>query len=143
MEDKRLKTLQLMYAGVLADAVANYSEFSILEEVTTKKQKEQLASAPMQLAQLGIKDPETLFDTFSSIFGCADWEVTKSEEGVRADCSSCLLAAISRKRGTQAPCRMFCINPFSAYSEALGYTMEVEKTLWDDDGCLFSLRRKS
>lgn len=143
MEDKRLKTLQLMYAGVLADAVANYCEFSILEEVTTKKQKEQLASAPMQLAQLGIKEPEALFDTFSSIFGCADWEVEKTDEGYKADCSSCLLAAVSRKRGTEAPCRMFCINPFSAYSEALGYSMEVEKTLWDNDGCSFILSRKA
>jgi len=39
--EKRLKMLQLFYAGVLADSVRRYSEAGILADVEAQKEKEQ------------------------------------------------------------------------------------------------------
>ena len=50
--EKRLKMLQLFYAGVLADSVRRYSEAGILADVEAQKEKEQKMAAKGQLCLL-------------------------------------------------------------------------------------------
>jgi hypothetical protein len=44
--EKRLRMLQLFYAGVLADSIRNYSETGILNLAESKKEKEQKMDLP-------------------------------------------------------------------------------------------------
>jgi hypothetical protein len=141
-EAQTLKTLQLFYAGVLVDAVRHYEKHGILDAVTASKKQEQEMAAPAQLTRLGITDPEGLFSTFSSIFGCAQWSMEKRGEVFYARTSACLACALAKKLGTKAPCDIFCINPFIGLAKALpeSKTLEVRETLWEGSACLFELR---
>lgn len=141
--EKRLKILQLFYAGVLADSIRNYSEAGILDNVESKKEKEQKLAAKGQLAQLKISTPTQLFDTFSEIFGCISWDVEEKSEKVTARGNFCMLCAIAKKMGIAKPCKMYCINPFNALIEGLdnGYQLRVRSTLWESDKCEFEVIR--
>ena len=143
--EQKLKMLQLFYAGVLADSVGNYEKFGILEEVTSKKAREQEMSAKRQLAQLGIETPEQIFGIFTEVFGCIRWEVKRDDTGnsLTATGKSCLLCGIAKKTGIAQPCSMYCINPLKGLAGALepGYTLEAEETLWDGKECRFRLNR--
>lgn len=95
--EKRLKMLQLFYAGVLADSIRNYSEAGILDIVESKKEKEQKLAAKGQLAQLNISTPSELFNTFSEIFGCISWNIEEKSEKIVVRGNFCLLCAIAKK----------------------------------------------
>jgi len=140
-ETQTLKTLQLFYAGALVDAVRQYKSHGILEAVTEAKRREQEAAAPGQLQRLGITSPETLFDTFQAVFGCADWKTANDGPVFRATARSCLACAIARKLGAPAPCSISCINPFVGLSKALPEPrrLTVKETLWDGSACIFEL----
>lgn len=142
--EKRLKLLQLFYAGVLADSVANYGKSGILEEVTSRKAAEQEIMAKHQLLQLGYTTPEELFAGFSELFGCVNWKISSEDAEVVTRGSSCLLCAISRKMNTMQPCHIYCINPMRSLSKALepGYDLLVKKTIWDSDECEFRLIKR-
>ena len=103
MEAQSARTLQLFYAGVLVDTVRQYADFGILDQATEKKRREQEIAAPGQIAQLGIRSPEELFSTFSSIFGCAVWSMEKEGGKLRAKAAGCLACAIAKKLGAPAP----------------------------------------
>lgn len=139
--EKKLKLLQLFYSGALADASGNYEAYGIREEVTAKKAAEQRSAARGQLFQLGIETPEQLFRTFSEVFGCIDWRISRSDESVITEGTGCLLCAIARKKGISEPCTMFCINPMTALSGSLepAWTLKVRETLWDSSRCRFEL----
>ncbi len=139
--EKRLKMLQLFYAGVLADLIRNYSEAGILGNVEFKKEKEQKLAAKGQLAQLNISTPLQLFNTFSEIFGCISWNMEEISEKVTARGNFCMLCAIAKKMDTEKPCNMYCINPFNALIEGLenGYQLRVRSTLWESDNCEFEV----
>ena len=131
MKQDTNRLLKLFYAGALVDAVYNYDSHGILEAVTEEKKSRQQVSAAMQLKQLEIEDLSQLYDTFSSIFGCAAWNFdTQTAEKPEARTTSCLLCAIAKKQGTAKPCDAFCINPFTAFADTLGYELEVASTLW-------------
>ena len=139
--EKRLKMLQLFYAGVLADSIRNYSEAGILDIVELKKEKEQKLAAKGQLAQLNISSPVELFNTFSEIFGCISWDVEEKPEKITARGSFCLLCAIAKKMDIQKPCNLYCINPFRALIDGLanGYQLRVGSTLWESGNCEFEV----
>lgn len=139
--EKRLKMLQLFYAGVLADSVRHYSEAGILENVEAKKKTEQKLAAKGQLAQLRINSPREIFQTFSDIFGCITWQVDEKPGKMTATGHSCLLCAIAKKTGLPKPCNIYCINPIQALTAGLekGSRMNVISTLWDDDKCEFEV----
>jgi hypothetical protein len=139
--EKRLKLLQLFYAGVIADSVSCFERFGITGQVEIKKMAEQKIMAKGQLAQLNIKTHEELFAVFSEIFGCVDWKLSKTANELTAESSRCLLCGISKKMDTVQPCNMYCINPMKSLSAALepGMQLHVEKTLWDSEKCLFRL----
>lgn len=138
-----LKTLQLFYAGVLADSVHHYGKRDILDEVTAEKANDQAAAASSQLKYLGIEDVKTLFEKFSRIFGCAAWQIKEKAEDFEAVSSSCLLCAVAKKRTTEKPCALYCINPFREYSRVLGFNMSVKSTLWEGAECRFFLEKNN
>ncbi len=140
-ESERLGTLQLMYAGVLVDAVRQYGSFGILEEVTEKKRVEQETAARDQLARLGIRTPEDLFSVLPEIFGCAAWSAAARGPGLKVETKSCRMCALAKRLGAPAPCSIYCINPSRAMAEALPvpHGLTVRGTLWDGDSCVFEL----
>jgi hypothetical protein len=142
--EKRLKMLQLFYAGVLADSVRRYAEAGILARVTEQKEKEQKMAAKGQLAQLQIKTPADIFRLYSEVFGCIPWNVEETEERVTATGNSCLLCSIAKKMDLPKPCSIYCINPVRAQIGALdgGYRLKVASTLWESDKCQFEVFRE-
>ncbi|MBN2348522.1 MAG: L-2-amino-thiazoline-4-carboxylic acid hydrolase [Bacteroidales bacterium] len=141
--EKELKTLQLFYASVLADSVFYYNNAGILNMVTEKKAKQQELTAASQLKQLHINSPEELFEFFSNVFGCIQWQTVTTKEGLAARGKHCLLCSIAKKMQTAQPCFIYCINPLRAMINALnnGHHLSVEKTLWDGDICEFKVAR--
>lgn len=142
-ESETLKRLQLFYAGVLVDAVRQYSKHGVLEAVTEDKRREQEQAAPAQLARLGIAKPRDIFTTYTELFGCADWKVQDEGGGVRAITGTCLACGIAKKLGAPSPCAISCINPLGAQANALNppHRLEVEGTLWDGNACVFKMSR--
>lgn len=142
--EKRLKMLQLFYAGVLADSVRRYSEAGILEAVEEKKKQEQKMAARGQLAQLQITTPAEIFRLYSKVFGCISWDLEEAEEKVTARGHSCLLCAIAKKMDLPKPCNIYCINPVRAQVETIDgeYRLEVASTLWESDMCEFDVTNK-
>lgn len=140
-ESERLKTLQLMYAGVLVDAVRQYGSFGILEEVTEKKRIEQELAARDQVSRLGIRTPEDLFTVLPEIFGCAAWNPDASGPVFRVETRSCLMCALAKRLGAPAPCSIYCINPSRALAAALPvpHSLTVKSTLWEGSSCVFEL----
>lgn len=140
-ESERLKTLQLMYAGVLVDAVRQYGSFGILEEVTEKKRVEQETAARDQLVRLGIRTPEDLFTVLPEIFGCADWSPAAHGRGLRVETKTCRMCALAKRFGAPAPCSIYCINPSAGMAKALPvpHDLTVKSTLWDGSSCVFEL----
>ncbi len=136
MEQDTNRLLKLFYANALVDAVHHYGKHGILEEVRREKQALQQQSAAGQLKQLGISELPELYTKFSAIFGCAAWKFTE-EDSAEATTTTCLLCALAKKLGTERPCDLFCINPFAAFAEALGYHLEAASTLWDSPECRF------
>ena len=143
--EKRLKMLQLFYAGLLADSIRNYSEAGILSNVESKKEMEQRLAARGQLAQLDIRTPGELFKTFSSIFGCISWNIEEKPELTKATGTSCLLCAIAKKMDLPKPCNMYCINPVRALAEGISEKnqLNVISTLWESDKCEFEVISKN
>jgi len=141
--EKRLKMLQLFYAGVLADSVRRYSEAGILNAVEAQKEKEQRMAAKGQLAQLQISTPAEIFKMFSEVFGCISWDIEQTDDKLTARGNSCLLCAIAKKMNLPKPCNIYCINPVRAQAESLdgGYRLNVGSTLWESDKCEFVVIR--
>ena len=137
--EKRLKMLQLFYAGVLADSVRRYSEAGILNEVEAQKEKEQRMAAKGQLAQLQISTPAEIFKMYSEVFGCISWNIEETEDKLTARGHSCLLCSIAKKMNLSKPCNIYCINPVRAQAESLegGFRLNVASTLWESDKCEF------
>lgn len=140
-ESERLKTLQLMYAGVLVDAVRQYGSFGILEEVTEKKRIEQELAARDQLSRLGIRTPGELFTVLPEIFGCAAWSPAAQGDGLRVEARSCLMCALAKRLGAPAPCSIYCVNPSAGMAKALTvpHKLTVKSTLWEGSSCVFEL----
>ena len=106
---KQVQMLQMAYAGALADTVLQFSKEGVLERVTERKHREQLATGKQRLAAFGITQPEEVFLKLSEIFGCARWEITdKSADGFVARSGSCTLCAIAKKIGAPNPCNLYC-----------------------------------
>jgi hypothetical protein len=139
--EKKLKLLQIFYAGVLADSTGNYEKFGILQAVTLKKAAEQRIMAKGQLAQIGADSPEKLFELMSEIFGCIKWNIAKYPEKYIMAGNNCILCAIAKKMNVSQPCSMYCINPMKALAEALepSWKIKVNETLWSGNKCEFEL----
>jgi hypothetical protein len=137
--ENNLKTLQLFYASVMADAVKEFHKAGILDQVTENKHKQQSLTAPAQLNQLNINTPKELFEKFSELFGCIQWNVQENTDEFKATGEKCLLCALAKKLQTAAPCRIYCINPLKSLLKAMNpsYDLVIEKTLWNGNACIF------
>lgn len=139
--EKEFKTLQLFYASALVDSVYHYDQSGILNSVAKKKKQQQALTASTQLQQLSLTIPEELFLYFTKVFGCINWEITKTDKGITAYGKNCLLCSLAKKKKTAEPCSIYCINPIEELLKAMdpSFSLKVEKTLWNDDQCLFKV----
>ncbi len=135
--EARVKTLELAYAGIQADAIRLFDQEGILEKVTEQKYREQLAMGKRQAEQFGIKKPEEVFKRLSEIFNCAVWEIGEGEDGFTAVSHACKLYAVAQRAGKVSPCRIYCLNPMEGMVKGLDPdgTFEVKSTLWDGPRC--------
>jgi hypothetical protein len=140
--EKKLKLLQLFYAGVLADSIKNYASTGVLEEVERTKAIEQRLVAKGQLAQLNIDSALSLFSTFSEVFGCINWNIKVFDNKTIATGNSCILCAIAKKMAIPRPCNMYCINPLNALAGGLGCNLEIKSTLWESSSCEFVAEKR-
>lgn len=136
--NQQVQFLQMAYAGVLADAVLQFSKEGILTAITSRKRQEQLATGKLRAAQFGITKPEEVFLKLSELFGCAQWEIVNSPTGgFIAQTGSCKLCAIAKKIGAPSPCHIYCLDPMEGLVKAIKsdavYT--VEETLWEGHRC--------
>lgn len=138
----KLKTLQALYAGVLADAVLRLGRAGILEDVTAQKRNEQLAAGKMQAQTLGITTPEQVFAVLPEISGCANWQTEQKEGGFVATASRCMLCAFAKKLGAQKPCAIYCLNPMEGMVKGFGdVRFNVKSTLWEGEECRVEVNR--
>lgn len=136
---EKVKVLQAVYAGALADSVLRLGNEGVLEKVTKQKKGEQLACGRARAAQLGIASPEEVFTKLSDLMGCADWAVAADADGggFSATAARCMLCSLSKRMGTQSPCRIYCLDPMEGMVKGLraDADFEVQSTLYEGSQC--------
>ncbi|HBE80934.1 MAG TPA: hypothetical protein DDW65_24570 [Firmicutes bacterium] len=60
-----------------------------------------------------------VFTVLSDIFGCADWNITSTEDGFKAEASRCMLCAFAKKMNSASPCHIYCLNPMEGMVKGL------------------------
>ncbi len=135
--EKKLKSLQMIYAGMLADAVNHFGKAGLLEEVTAGKREIQLSTGKASAQSIGINTPEDVFTVLADIFGCADWKVTSGENGFEVEATRCILCAMAKKMNAPSPCYIYCLNPMEGMVKGLNPKLQfqVVETLWDGESC--------
>lgn len=135
--EQKVRTLQAVYAGALADAVLRLGSEGVLEKVTQQKRMEQLAGGKMRAAQLGIQNSAEVFTKLSELMGCADWNVVPLKNGFTAAASQCMLCAFAKKTGTFSPCRIYCLDPMEGMVKGLyeNAAFDVQSTLFEGSQC--------
>jgi hypothetical protein len=136
---EKVRALQAVYAGALADSVLRLGAENVLEKVTRQKKAEQLAGGRARAAQLQIADADEVFVKLAELMGCADWTVVNDADGrgFTATASRCMLCAFARKMGAQSPCRIYCLDPMEGMVKGLreGAGFDVESTLYEGPEC--------
>lgn len=140
-KQKQFETLQLLYSGLLADAVLVLEKHEILRQVIKQNNVEQILSAPAKVRQFDLKTPEDVFSLYSELFGFAEWEKQSGTPDKVFKTDRCKLKSISKAGGEASPCELCCINPVKALCGALdgNYKVQVLKTLWEDNECIFAI----
>ncbi|HAE42476.1 MAG TPA: hypothetical protein DCG34_06080 [Clostridiales bacterium] len=136
--EKKIKILQAMYAGALADSVLRMGREGILEKVTVEKKGEQMASGKIRAAQLVITKPQEVFEVLPEIFGCANWKTEDTEQGFKAEATGCMLCGLAKNMEAQSPCHIYCLDPMEAMVKGVDERADykVQETLWDGEKCL-------
>ena len=136
---EKVRVLQAIYAGALADSVLRLGSEGVLEKVTQQKRAEQLLGGKARAAQLGFEDAEEVFTKLSDLMGCANWTVSenKNGEGFTATASRCMLCAMAKKMKTQSPCRIYCLDPMEGMVKGLeeNTSFDVQSTLYEGPQC--------
>jgi len=136
---EKVKLLQAVYAGALADAVLRFGREGILEKITAQKELEQMAGGKVRAAQLGITTKEDVFFKLSDLMGCAQWKLEPDNEsdGFTAVTSGCMLCAMAKRMGTASPCRIYCLDPMKGMIAGLDSeaSFDVKSTLFDGCEC--------
>ena len=140
---EKVRMLQVIYAGTLADHVLHLGDEGVLEKVTIKKKAEQMAGGRARAAQMGITNAEEVFTKLSDIMGCADWKIVPNEngKGFTATASRCMLCAFAKKMGTQSPCHLYCLDPMEGMIKGLAenVSFDVQSTLFEGLQCRVSV----
>ena len=135
--ERKIKTLQMAYAGALADSILRYGRAGILDAIMEQKRDEQMKSAAAMAQRFGVTEPKQAFVNVQDLFGCADWVYEDTESGFTATCSNCILQALCKKTGADSPCMLYCLTPIEATIKGVSPHAEfvIEKTLWNDACC--------
>lgn len=136
--EKKLALMQNTYAASVAETVNTYSRMNVLDRIVEQKAERQAQSAGPMMAMLGICGPEEVFLTLSGVFGCANWQVEKTESGFTATATACKLCALSKKMGGANPCRGWCLDPMAAMVSKLttgSADFHVKSTLMEGEQC--------
>jgi hypothetical protein len=143
MEQNNIKTLQLLYAGLLADSVAIFEKYGILEKIKLQKSIENKLAAPARVNQFGLKHPEDVFNLFNDLLGFTKWKIKRASQGCIFSTEVCKLKSISSTINSAKPCDLCCIDPLTALCESLAdpYKLEVYQTMWEDIECIFYLHQ--
>lgn len=141
-QTQHIKMLQMAYAAVLADAVAQYDKEGVLERVTGRKRQSQMATGKIMAQQFGVSKPEEAFTKLVEVFGCANWQIAPNEDGFAAESASCLLCGIAKKMQGASPCNIYCLHPMEAMVKGVAPDVEFEvlETLWDGNKCRVCVR---
>ena len=142
---KHIQSLQMAYAGALADAVLQFGKAGVLASITDRKRQENIGYGKMRASQFGITKPEEVFLRLAELFGCASWNINSNSEGFVALANECRPCAIAKKIGASSPCYLYCLDPMEGMVKALKSDAEfaVEETLWEGSKCsiLVKLRK--
>lgn len=139
--EQKVKMLQMVYAGALADSVLRMGREGILEKVTAEKREEQMRTGRERAAQFNIKTPGEVFEKLSETFECANWKVEQNDNGYTAEATRCMLCAMAKRMGAQSPCKIYCLDAMEAMVKGLDPDMEyiVGGTLWEGSKCTVEL----
>ena len=141
----KVRTLQAIYAGALADTVLRLGNEGVLEKVTLQKRNEQMMFGKARAAQFGMTSARDVFEKLSDLMGCADWSVSPDENGtLRATATRCMLCAYAKKLGAASPCRIYCLDPMEGMVKGLDERTDfvVMSTLYDGGQCVVRLSDK-
>ncbi len=143
--EQKVKLLQMIYAGALADSVFRMGNEGILEKVTSEKREEQIKTGKYRAAQFGIEKPKEVFLKLSELFGCADWAVESENEDFKAEATKCMLCAMAKKMGAQSPCNIFCLDPMEGMIRGIdpNYSFNTAETLWTGHKCEVNLIKEA
>lgn len=135
--EKKVKMLQVAYAGVLVDSLRWYTKEGIFDKVTIAKREEQFVIGKQRVEQFSVSKPEQVFLRLSEFFNCANWEINKERERLLAETKTCLLCTIAKKFMTGSPCNIYCLDPMEGMVKAINPKLQfkVQRTLWDGDKC--------
>ncbi len=142
----KVRTLQAVYAGALADSVLRLGNEGVLEKVAQQKRNEQMMFGKARAAQFGMTSPREVFEKLSELMGCADWTVSPDENGgLRANATRCMLCVYAKKLGTESPCRIYCLDPMEGMVKGLDEKTDfvVMSTLYDEGQCVVLLKNKA
>ncbi len=136
-----LKTLKLLYAGLMADTMWLLEKYDVLEPELKQKTVEHTLSAPARVRQLKLNSPADIFVLHNDLIGFANWKVKETNFGVEVSAHNCTLCNICKSMNTLKPCDAFCTIPLNALCEALKNPckLEVNSTLWEKDKCSFNI----
>ncbi len=140
--EKKLKLLQMFYAGALADSTLRLHKEGILEKVTAEKKTEQLANGKLRAAQLGIQRPVEVFEVLPEVFGCANWHTEGTAESFEATATGCMLCGLAKKLGAGCPCNIHCLDAMEGLVRGVDENAQYDviSTLWDQTKCKVVVR---
>lgn len=142
---EKVRTLQAVYAGALADTVFRLGNEGVLEKVTQQKRAEQLAGGKVRAAQMGMTSPDEVFTKLADLMGCANWTVeTDEDSGLTATASRCMLCAMAKKLGAKSPCHIYCLDPMEGMVKGVDESAryDVQSTLYESDQCRIVITQK-
>lgn len=142
--ERKVKMLQAVYAGALADSVLRMGNAGILEDVTREKRQEQMQTGRLRAAQFGAEKPEQVFEKLVELFACANWKTEKTDDGFEAVSTGCMLCALAKRMNAQSPCSIYCLDVMEGMVKGLDpqAEYEVKQTLWDTDRCKVTVKTK-
>lgn len=135
--ENRVRVLENVYVGVLADAVKWFSKEGILGKVMEEKRSEQMLFGRERAKQFGIEKQEEVFTRVSEIFNCAVWEISQEPFGFSAETRACKLCALAKTLSTESPCNLYCLDPMEGMVKGLTQNSKfiVRETLWGGQKC--------
>lgn len=135
--EMKLAIMQNTYAAALAEAINTYERMKVLDYVVEKKKERLTQTAAAMNAQLGVENAEDVFVQMADVFGCANWEVTKTDNGFTATATACKLCALCKKMGGANPCNGWCLNPMQSMIAATDKRAQfiIKETQMDGNGC--------